>query len=67
MTLRDSDHQVIYETRPDIKTGSKLSVCDVVSDVESRLKHKEIVGAALVNRKGIGLSEILWWSSAADR
>ena len=35
----------IHDTRPDIRSGSMLPVSDAVSDVESKLKHKDIVGA----------------------
>ena len=67
MTLRDSDDKVIHDTRPDIKTGSKWSVSDTVSDVESQLKHKDIGGAIQVDRRESTHSELIWWSSAADR
>ena len=67
MTLRDSDYQVICDTRPVIKTGSKWSVSGAISDAESQLKHKDIVGATQVDRRVIGHSEMIWWSSVAER
>ena len=48
------------DTRPDITTGSKWLVSDAVSDVGSQLKHKDIVGAKWVDKRGIGYSEKIW-------
>ena len=45
MTIRDSDDQVIHDSRSDVKIKSKWSVSDTVCNVESQLKHKDIVGA----------------------
>ena len=59
MTLRDSDDQVIHNTRPDIKTGCKWSVSSAISDSESNLKHKDILGATQVDRRRIGHSEMI--------
>ena len=44
MTQSDYDDQVIHGTRPNIKTEGKWLVSDAVSDVESQLKHKDIIG-----------------------
>ena len=35
MTMRDSDDQVIHDSRPDIKTGCKCQVSAAVGDAES--------------------------------
>ena len=59
MTLKDSDGKVMYDTKPDIKTASRWSVSDTVSDVESWLIHKDIVGTALVDRRGTCHSKIM--------
>ena len=67
MTLRDSDDQVIYDTRPNMKIGSKWSVSDAVSDVETQLEHKDIVRTSQVDWRGIGYSGMIWLSGAADR
>ena len=50
MTLRDSKDPVVKNTQLDVKTGRKWSAEKAVEEAESRLKHKEIVGAAQVGR-----------------
>ena len=66
MTLRDSKDPVVKNTQPDIKSGRKWSAEKAVSEAESRLKHKEMVGAVQVGRQGLGWTTSTWWSSASD-
>ncbi len=44
LTLRDSQDAVIRDTLPEVRTGRKWSVSKEVDEMESILKHKEIVG-----------------------
>ena len=53
-------------TQPDVKTGRKWSAEKAVEEAESRLKHKEMVGAVQVGRQGLGWTRHTWWSSAND-
>jgi hypothetical protein len=66
MTLRDSKDPVVRDTQPDVKSGRKWTAEKAVDEVESRLKHKEIVGATQVGRQGLGWTTHKWWSSSSD-
>ena len=67
MTLRDSEDPVIKNTQPDVKTGRKWSADVAVEEAESRLKHKEMVGAAQLGRQGLGWTTHKWYSSSSDK
>jgi len=67
MTLRDSKDPVVKNTQPAVKTGTKWVAEKAVEEVESRLKHKQIVGAVQVGRQGLGWTRHTWWSSANDK
>ena len=54
MTLRDSKDPV-NNIQPYVKTGRKRKAKYAVEEAESRLKHKEMVGATQVGRQGLGL------------
>ena len=67
MTLRDSKDPVIKNTQSDVKTGRKWSLDEAVEEAESRLKHKEMVGATQLGRQGLGWTTHKWWSSSSDK
>ena len=52
MTLRDSQDPMIRATAPDMRTGIKWDAKQEVGEMESRLRHKEIVGAVQKDRAG---------------
>ena len=44
MTIRDSKDPVFKDVIPNVKTGCKSVAARVVEEMESRLRHKDIVG-----------------------
>ena len=67
MTLRDSKDPVVKNIQPDVKSGRKWTASAAVEEAESRLKHKEMVGATQLGRQGLGLTTHKWWSSSTAR
>ena len=67
MTLRDSNDPIVKCIQPDVKSGRKWTASTAVEEAESRLKHKEMVGATQVGRQGLGLTTHKWWSSSSDK
>ena len=57
---------VILDLISKLETSSQ-SVSDAVSDVESQLKHKGIVGVTQVDRRGFDQKKEICWSSPAER
>ena len=67
LMLRDSKDPVIREAQPDVPTGRKWVVAEAVEQAESRLQHREIMGAVQRDRLGIGWRENRWWSKEGFR
>jgi hypothetical protein len=64
LTLRDSPDEQIREAGIVTRTGRKWSATETVSQAESSLMHKDIVGVTAVGRQGIGATKTLLWSQA---
>ena len=45
---------MIKNTQPDVKTERKWKIDEAVDEAESRFKHKEMVGATQLGRRGLG-------------
>ena len=56
MTLEDSADDKVRTAGVEIKTGREWSAANAVTEAESRLKHKDIVGTAAVARQGLSTS-----------
>nr|XP_054753540.1 uncharacterized protein LOC129259264 [Lytechinus pictus] len=67
MMLRDSSDPVIRDYQPDVKSGRKWHADKAVEEAESRLRHKEMVGAAQTGRLGLGWTSTKRWSAASAR
>jgi len=57
LTLRDSPDEQIWEAGIVTRTGRKWSATETVSQAESSLMHKDIVGVTAVGRQGIGATK----------
>ena len=57
MTLRDSPDELISEAGIVTRTSRKWLAAVSVSQAESSLKHKDIVGLTAVGRHGIGATK----------
>ena len=66
MTLRDSEDQVVKDTLPEVRTGVKWSAKEEVESMESRLCHKDIVGATQIGRAGLGMQKHSFFYRASD-
>ncbi len=64
LTLRDSQDAVIRDTLPEVRTGRKWSVSKEVDEMESILRHKEIVGHVQTSKAGLGNSQTRFFSKA---
>lgn len=64
LTLRDSPDELIREANITTRTSRKWSEMDSVSQAESALKQKDIVGVTAVGRQGIGSTKAVLWSRA---
>ena len=66
LTLKDSPDEQIQEAGIVTRTGRKWSATETVSQAESALRHKDIVGMTAVGRQKIGTTKTLLWSQAGD-
>ena len=66
-TLRDSQHPIIRDTVPDVRTGIKWDAKQEVEAMESRLRHKEIIGAVQKDRAGFGSRPVSFFSKASTK
>ena len=64
LMLRDSSDTVLQAARIPVRTGSKWSAVDTVAEVESRLRHKDIVGTVTEGRLGLGCITRASWKAA---
>ncbi len=67
MTLRDSEDSIITDVVPDVRTGRKWDARQEVDQMESRLKHKDIVGYTQSGRAGFGNQEFKYYYKATDK
>ena len=69
LTLRDSKDDKIRNAGIEVRTGRKWSVSQAVSEAESALRHKDIVGTTNIGREGLGTRTSQRWkdSSPAER
>ncbi len=67
MTLRDSEDPIIRDVVPDVRTGRKWDARQEVDKMESRLKHKDIVGYTQSGRAGFGNQEFKYFYKATDK
>ncbi len=67
MTLRDSEDAIIRNFVPDVRTGRKWDAGQEVEDMESKLKHKDIVGHTQSCRAGLGNQCFKYYYKATDR
>jgi hypothetical protein len=66
MTLRHSKDPGVKSIQSDVRSGRNWMPL-AVEEAESRLKHKEMVGATQLGRQGIGWTTHKWWSSSSDK
>ena len=67
LTLRDSDDQFVKGTMPVIRTGRKWNAQREVEDMESRLRHRDMVGPVQTNRAGLGMNPTQYYFKASIR
>ena len=67
MTFRDSQDPVNKNTQPKVQSGRTWTASSAVEEAESRLKHKEMVGATQTGHQGFGRTTHKWWSSSTDK
>ena len=66
MSLRDSEDPVVREVIPDVKTGRKWVAAREVEEMESRLRHKDIVGYTQTGHAGLGMVNFNYFSKASS-
>ncbi|XP_063418448.1 uncharacterized protein LOC134701249 [Mytilus trossulus] len=64
MTLKESRDHKVRTAGVQVRTGRKWSASKAVSEAESRLRHKDIVGTVAVGRQGLGTSKSVFWKNA---
>ena len=67
LTVRDSPDEVISGAGILTRTGRKWSAAESVSQAESTLKHRDIVGITAVGRQGIGATKTVLWSRSDQK
>ena len=67
VTLKESEDDFIRKAGIETRTGRKWSVSKAVSQAESRLAHKDIVGNVAVGRQGLGIVQSSNWKGASSR
>ena len=69
MTLKDSNDSHVRKAGVEVRTGRKWSAAKAVDEAESRLRHKDIVGAVCIGRQGLGTAHTPRWrgADAAER
>ena len=58
MTLKDSQDSMVRRAGVVTRTGRKWSASQAVTQAESRLRHKDIVGTTAVGTQGFGTGEV---------
>ena len=68
MTLKDSQDDMVRRAGVETRTGRKWSASQAVSQAESRLRHKDIVGTTAVGTRGFGATEgVKRWRTADNK
>jgi len=67
MILRDLPDQVIREVQPEVKSGPKWTAERAVTEAETSLRTKDIVGAVQSDRAGLGNKVHRWFSAQKPR
>ena len=67
MMLRYSRDQSIRDDPPEVRTGKKWQAEVKVDRTEVALRHRDIVGAVQIGRKGFGLLVFKPYSMSTDR
>ena len=65
LTLRDSKDDKIRNAGIEVRTGRKWSVSQAVSEAESALRHKDIVGTTNIGREGLGTRTSQRWKDSS--
>ncbi|XP_069133240.1 uncharacterized protein [Argopecten irradians] len=61
MTLKDSRDEKVRQAGVEVRTGRRWSASKAVSEAESRLRHKDIVGTVCIGRQGLGRGQTTRW------
>ncbi|XP_063435804.1 uncharacterized protein LOC134716731 [Mytilus trossulus] len=64
MTLKESKDDKVRTAGVQVRTGRQWSASKAVSEAESRLRHKDIIGTVAVGRQGLGTSKSCYWKNA---
>ncbi|XP_063420791.1 uncharacterized protein LOC134706007 [Mytilus trossulus] len=64
MTLKESKDDKVRTAGVQVRTRRKWSASKAVSEAESRLRHKDIIGTVAVGRQGLGTSKSCYWKNA---
>jgi hypothetical protein len=67
LTLRDSKDKSVSDAGIEVRTGRKWSAKRAVTEAESSLKHKDIVGITTTGREGIGVRQHQSWKRADSK
>ena len=67
VALKQSTDDLIRKAGIEIRTGRKWSASQAVSQAESRLRHKDIVGTTAVGRQGLGNTKPQRWTSSRNK
>ena len=67
MTLRDSKDKKVSEAGVQIRTGRKWSASASVSQVESMLTLRDIIGNTCIGRQGLGLDHFQQWEKSEGK
>ncbi|XP_052281123.1 uncharacterized protein LOC127878636 [Dreissena polymorpha] len=67
VTLKESSDDLIRMAGIETRTGRKWSASQAVSQAESILRHKDIVGTTTEGRQGLGMIKPQRWSTADKR
>ena len=67
VTLKQSTHDLIRKAGIETRTGRKWSASQALSQAESRLRHKAIVGTTAVGRQCLGNTKPQRWTSSSNK
>ena len=67
LTLRDSPDEYVKGVVPDVRTGRKWDARKEVDEMESRLRHRDMMGPVQTSRAGLGMNPTTYFFKAGDR
>lgn len=67
MMLKDSKDNKISEAGLKVRTGRKWKAGEAAEEAESRLRHKDLIGAVAVGRQGLGMTPSTSWGKAGTK